>query len=189
MRGVIATEGIGGIYRGFVMAGHVRALNGLAIMFMNQIKPFVPKSIGTDGTAASIGGYALAAVVTNPADVVKTRIQVQKSNPELFAYDGAIDCFLKIRARGARPFDGVPAASAGWRRAARSRSPRSSRSRATSRAEEARERECARVCVWGVWLVGVRHASRIPDTAGTTLDQSASNARSIPVHIILLVIS
>ena len=118
VRKVIATEGIGGIYRGFVMQQVTYGpFNGLAIMFMNQIKPFVPESIGTDARnfAASIGGDALAAVVTNPADVVKTRIQVQKSNPELFAYDGAIDCFLKIlKHEGpAALFDGV-SGRVGW---------------------------------------------------------------------------
>ena len=75
-----------------------------------QPPPSLALSVGSGALAP-----ALAAVVTNPADVVKTRIQVQKSNPELFAYDGAIDCFLKIlKHEGpAALFDGV-SGRVGW---------------------------------------------------------------------------
>ena len=57
----------------------------------------------------SMAGYACAAFVTTPADVVKTRIQVQKSNPELFNYTGAIDCAGQILRK-----EGIAAFFAGW---------------------------------------------------------------------------
>ena len=41
----------------------------------------------------------LAAALTNPFDVVKTRRQVQMSNPELFNYKSGWDCASKILKR------------------------------------------------------------------------------------------
>jgi hypothetical protein len=54
-------------------------------------------------------GYGIAAAVTNPFDVVKTRRQIQTSNPELFNYSSGIDCARKIlRHEGPKAFlDGV----------------------------------------------------------------------------------
>ena len=42
-----------------------------------------------------------AAFLTTPIDVVKTRLQVSGANPELFSYNGPLDCVRKIvRAEG-----------------------------------------------------------------------------------------
>jgi solute carrier family 25 protein 44 len=54
---------------------------------------------------------SLACVLTSPLDLVKTRLQVQGSNPEIFDYKGPMDALKKIVQReGAMAlFDGVAA--------------------------------------------------------------------------------
>ena len=105
---VISTEGIYGVYRGFWMQQLTYGpLNGLAIMFTNMFKPYLPTHY--EGTVAgnfmcALVGYGGAGLVTNPFDVVKTRVQVQMSNPELFNYEGShellrgLDCAKKMLA-------------------------------------------------------------------------------------------
>jgi len=48
-------------------------------------------------------------VITSPLDLVKTRLQVQQSNPTIFDYNGPIDATVKIIKReGIKAlFDGV----------------------------------------------------------------------------------
>jgi hypothetical protein len=131
------------VYRGFWMQQLTYGpLNGLAMMFYNMAKEYLPdasKGTGKNGRATtrmarlrqplppplslavflsltalptvpdcwptlshhfrrntaagnlvcSLAGYGLAGAVTNPFDVVKTRIQVAQSNPELFNYQGS----------------------------------------------------------------------------------------------------
>ena len=97
---VLAQEGIRGIYRGFVLQQLTYGpFNGLAVLFYNRLKFSFPKE-QQDNAAVQLGcsslGYGLAAALTNPFDVVKTRRQVQASNPELFNYTSGIDCARKI---------------------------------------------------------------------------------------------
>ena len=97
---VIAKEGITGVYRGFVLQQLTYGpFNGLAVAFYNGIKFSFPKeqqdSVPVQLASASLG-YGVAAAITNPFDVVKTRRQVQASNPELFNYKSGVDCFKKI---------------------------------------------------------------------------------------------
>jgi hypothetical protein len=58
---------------------------------------------------SSLIGASVASVATSPLDLVKTRLQVQGSNPVLFDYDGPLDALRKIlRREGPRAlFDGV----------------------------------------------------------------------------------
>ena len=92
--------------------------NALGIMLYNEAKPYVPDSM-KDTTAgdllASAAGYGAAAFVTNPFDVVKTRKQVQTSNPDVFKYNGSFDILKQtVQKEGALAlFDGV-AARVGW---------------------------------------------------------------------------
>ena len=97
---VLAQEGIRGIYRGFVLQQLTYGpFNGLAVLFYNRLKFSFPKE-QQDNAVVQLGcsslGYGLAAALTNPFDVVKTRRQVQASNPELFNYTSGIDCARKI---------------------------------------------------------------------------------------------
>lgn len=97
---VLKKEGIGGIYRGFWMQQLTYGpFNGLAVLFYNRLKYLLPED-QQNSTAAQLVcsalGYGTAAAITNPFDVVKTRRQVQASNPELFDYKNAFDCAKKI---------------------------------------------------------------------------------------------
>ena len=116
---VIKQEGIYGVYRGFWMQQLTYGpLNALAIMFTNMFKPYLPTSM-ENTTAGSficaLVGYGGAGLVTNPFDVVKTRVQVQASNPEMFNYQGShellrgVDCARQMLAKeGAIAFaDGI----------------------------------------------------------------------------------
>lgn len=72
---------------------------GIALAVYGKVKALVPstytESTFADGTC-SFFGYGVASAITNPFDVVKTRRQVQASNPGLFNYKSGMDCFQKI---------------------------------------------------------------------------------------------
>lgn len=100
---VVKKEGLLGIYRGFWLQQLTYGpFNGLAVLFYNKLKYMCPKE-QQDSTVVQLGcssaGYGLAAAMTNPFDVVKTRRQVQASNPALFDYKSAVDCAGKILKR------------------------------------------------------------------------------------------
>lgn len=60
---------------------------------------------------SSLTAASLASVLTSPLDLVKTRLQVQASNPAIFDYAGPMDALRKIvRREGVTAlFDGVAA--------------------------------------------------------------------------------
>jgi len=95
---VVKAEGIAGLYRGFVMQMLTYGpFNAIGIAIAEEFKKLGPADAGDAFNAASaFGGYAIASALTNPFDVVKTRIQVQTSNPEMFHYKGGWDCFTQI---------------------------------------------------------------------------------------------
>eukprot|EP00036_Acanthoecidae_sp_10tr_P008318 CAMPEP_0182919078 /NCGR_PEP_ID=MMETSP0105_2-20130417/2451_1 /TAXON_ID=81532 ORGANISM="Acanthoeca-like sp., Strain 10tr" /NCGR_SAMPLE_ID=MMETSP0105_2 /ASSEMBLY_ACC=CAM_ASM_000205 /LENGTH=296 /DNA_ID=CAMNT_0025056203 /DNA_START=30 /DNA_END=920 /DNA_ORIENTATION=+ len=97
---VVKNEGLGGIYRGFWLQQLTYGpFNGLAVLFYNRFKFAFPED-QQESTAVHLGcsaaGYGLAAAITNPFDVVKTRMQVAASNPELFNYSSGMDCASKM---------------------------------------------------------------------------------------------
>ena len=76
-------------------------------MFTNMFKPYLPQSLENTATGSfvcALVGYGSAGIVTNPFDVVKTRVQVQMSNPEMFNYQGShellrgLDCAKQMMA-------------------------------------------------------------------------------------------
>ena len=92
--------------------------NGLAVAFYNRIKFSFPEE-QQENTLVQLGsaslGYGIAAAMTNPFDVVKTRRQVQASNPELFNYSSGLDCAKQmLKKEGPMAFmDGV-SGRVGW---------------------------------------------------------------------------
>mgnify|MGYP001422276291 CR=1 FL=1 len=80
-------------------------------MFYNELKKQVPEKYTSDASnfSCSALAYSSSAALTNGFDVVKTRRQVQTSNPELFNYKSSWDCALKIaKHEGPKAFfDGV----------------------------------------------------------------------------------
>lgn len=110
---VLKQEGVLGIYRGFWMQQLTYGpFNGIAIAAYNEIKSHVPEtqqdSTVTHMLCSSLG-YGFAATVTNPFDVIKTRRQIQASNPALFNYSSSIDCAKQLLEKeGVRAFfDGL----------------------------------------------------------------------------------
>jgi hypothetical protein len=100
---VLKKEGLLGIYRGFWMQQLTYGpFNGIAIAAYNEVKQRVPEDY-QDSTFAHLGcsalGYGFAATITNPFDVIKTRRQIQASNPSLFNYTSAIDCAKQLMAK------------------------------------------------------------------------------------------
>ena len=116
---VLKNEGLLGIYRGFWMQQLTYGpFNGIAIAAYNEAKKLVPESQQNSSLmdlACSALGFGFAATVTNPFDVVKTRRQIQASNPELFNYKSAIDCARQLMAKEgpAAFFDGL-SGRVGW---------------------------------------------------------------------------
>merc|ERR1711935_1295240 len=94
---VVKAEGITGLYRGFAMQMLTYGpFNAIGIAIAEEFKKLGPADNDAYNAASAFGGYAIASAITNPFDVVKTRIQVQTSNPEMFHYKGGWDCFTQI---------------------------------------------------------------------------------------------
>lgn len=117
VRNIVATEGVRGLYRAYWMHQFTWApYNGIYFSIYEHLKDaFAKNSEGKESRGKSlicsfIAGTA-ASVATSPIDLVKTRLQVQKSNVDLFDYKGPFDAFGKIVQReGIRAlFDGVGA--------------------------------------------------------------------------------
>jgi hypothetical protein len=137
-RGIVASEGVLGLYRAYWIHQMTWApFNGIYFATYEATKKYFNQS--TDSSSQSVAvnlvsilsfdvlfrvslviapsssqtssliGASVASVATSPLDLVKTRLQVQGSNPVLFDYDGPLDALRKIlRREGPRAlFDGV----------------------------------------------------------------------------------
>uniref|UniRef100_A0A7S2HHE8 Mitochondrial carrier protein n=1 Tax=Alexandrium andersonii TaxID=327968 RepID=A0A7S2HHE8_9DINO len=99
-------EGMGGFYRAYMPHQFVWIpYNGLFFALLGRLEAAEVEagvSSGSDGASFGLGvvnsGFcaALAGWATTPLDVIKTRVQVQGANPELFAFDGPIDCVRQL---------------------------------------------------------------------------------------------
>lgn len=93
-----AHEGAMGFYRAYVPHQFVWIpYNGLFFTFLGKLRA-VENSYGVRQDSFAIESAnagvcaAVAAWATTPIDVIKTRVQVQGANPELFNFNGPIDC-------------------------------------------------------------------------------------------------
>lgn len=117
VRGIVKTEGVMGMYRAFWIHQMTWApFNGLYFTSYDACKkaarPYqdtVPEIV--INLSSSLVAASLASVLTSPLDLVKTRLQVQGSNPTIFDYNGPLDAFQKIVKREGVTalFDGVAA--------------------------------------------------------------------------------
>ena len=115
VRQIIKVEGIKGLYRAIWLHQMTwMPYNGIYMTCYDKTRGklkelnIIPKGIATNIVAGLIAG-TIASITTSPLDLVKTRLQVQRSNPSIFDYQGPVDALLKIIKReGVKAlFDGV----------------------------------------------------------------------------------
>ena len=96
-RKTLATDGIGGLYRGFVISCFgIVIYRGCYFGFYDTLKPML---LGDNASlAASFAlGYAVTVVsglISYPVDTIRRRMMMTSGQAE--KYNGSIDCFLKI---------------------------------------------------------------------------------------------
>ena len=119
-RNIIRHEGVLGLYRAYWMHQLTWApFNGLYFSLYEECKKYLVRhpitptpeptsSSGVDGVAkqsavdkfiCAVVAGSIASTATSPIDLVKTRLQVQRSNPAVFDYTGPLDATLKILKR------------------------------------------------------------------------------------------
>jgi solute carrier family 25 (mitochondrial citrate transporter), member 1 len=135
-KNILKNEGVKGLYRAYWMHQLTWApFNGLYFTIYEGFKKYLlknPLSLtgaknaasssssggagggalpGLDKFVCAVAAGAIASVSTSPIDLVKTRLQVQASNPDIFDYRGPIDATMKIVKREGflALFDGVAA--------------------------------------------------------------------------------
>jgi hypothetical protein len=99
LRHIVRHEGVRGLYRGFVpQLLTFGPFNSLGVLLSTQLKQRVFGN--QDNVAASftsfLFGFGIAAAVTTPIDVVKTRIQVSTADPKRFPYRGIYECIKHV---------------------------------------------------------------------------------------------
>mmetsp|Transcript_7922 Transcript_7922/g.24580 ORF Transcript_7922/g.24580 Transcript_7922/m.24580 type:complete len:288 (+) Transcript_7922:116-979(+) len=102
LRTMWAHEGMWGFYRAYVPHQFVWIpYNGLFFTFLGRLEALEAQAgLSTAnfglGVVNSAISAAVAGWVTTPIDVIKTRVQVQGANPELFSFSGPVDCVTQL---------------------------------------------------------------------------------------------
>ena len=110
--GARAPQGLHGFYRAYMPHQFVWVpFNGFFFTFLGQLDALDPtppaEASAAAGGAPSTSAYlrgvlhtlvaaAMASVVTNPIDVIKTRLQVAGANPAVLSYSGPLDCLMQL---------------------------------------------------------------------------------------------
>eukprot|EP00419_Tripos_fusus_P047519 CAMPEP_0172814576 /NCGR_PEP_ID=MMETSP1075-20121228/11304_1 /TAXON_ID=2916 /ORGANISM="Ceratium fusus, Strain PA161109" /LENGTH=297 /DNA_ID=CAMNT_0013654377 /DNA_START=40 /DNA_END=930 /DNA_ORIENTATION=+ len=109
LRTMLAHGGMRGFYRAFLPHQFVWIpYNGLFFALLGRLSLFeqevgMPTNSFAVGVANTAACAAVAGWVTTPIDVIKTRVQVSGANPELFDFEGPLDCAVKlVRREGPR---------------------------------------------------------------------------------------
>jgi hypothetical protein len=104
LKQIVAKEGFLGLYRAYWLHQLTWApFNGLYFTCFEATRNYVrsnnlvPDGVLTNITSSVIAGV-VASVSTSPMDLVKTRLQVQKSNPHLFDYKVCF-CMISVASR------------------------------------------------------------------------------------------
>lgn len=115
LKQIVKQEGVAGLYRAYWLHQFTwMPYNGIYFSCYDSARNYlgahteVPEGLPTNAISAFFAG-TIASVTTSPLDLVKTRLQVQLSNPAIFDYNGPVDATLKIIKREGvlALFDGV----------------------------------------------------------------------------------
>ena len=116
LRGIVSHEGLYGLYRAYWIHQWTWApFNGLYWLLYGRSKSILEDTNSFSSAPifllSSLNAGVVASVVTSPLDLVKTRLQVQMANPDLFEFDGALGCARAVlQKEGVSAFfDGVVA--------------------------------------------------------------------------------
>mmetsp|Transcript_33620 Transcript_33620/g.106743 ORF Transcript_33620/g.106743 Transcript_33620/m.106743 type:complete len:289 (-) Transcript_33620:99-965(-) len=102
LRTMLAHEGLWGFYRAYVPHQFVWIpYNGLFFALLGKLEALearagLPRDALALGVANSAVCAAAAGWATTPIDVIKTRVQVQGANPQLFDFVGPLDCVRQL---------------------------------------------------------------------------------------------
>ena len=89
-------EGALGLYPAYWMHQATWApFNGLFFAAYEAAKGFAAARDWPTWWCGPLAGV-VAGTVTNPADLIKTRLQVRRANPGVFAYAGPLDCARQL---------------------------------------------------------------------------------------------
>jgi hypothetical protein len=95
LKQIIRHEGIKGLYRAYWMHQLTWApFNGLYFAVYESTKNYISGTEKPSWQARIIGGClagTVASLLTSPLDLVKTRLQVQRSNPTIFDYEASLN--------------------------------------------------------------------------------------------------
>ena len=95
VRTILRREGLRGFYPAYwVHQATWAPFNGLFFAIYEACK-----DAGVHGLGSGVVAGVAAGFLTNPMDLVKTRLQVARTSPETFAYAGALDCVGQILRR------------------------------------------------------------------------------------------
>jgi solute carrier family 25 (adenine nucleotide translocator) protein 4/5/6/31 len=97
----IATDGVGGLYRGFVISCvGIIVYRGFYFGLYDTIKPMAPKSVQDNFFANFALGYAItvtAGVLSYPLDTIRRRMMM--TSGQAVKYNGSLDCGKQILAQ------------------------------------------------------------------------------------------
>ena len=104
LRTIIGHESLMGFYRAYLPHQFVWVpFNGLFFTFLGKLQSFEESYAGIDSSKSYLLGVANtflaaagASIMTNPIDVVKTRLQVAGANPEVLSFAGPVDCLKQL---------------------------------------------------------------------------------------------
>ena len=100
LRRIVRSEGVAGLYRAYFVHQLTWApFNGLYFMIYERSKEIAKEHKIMPGYWESVVAGVVASALTNPMDLVKTRLQVARSNPGVFDYEGSWDCARKVMQR------------------------------------------------------------------------------------------
>jgi len=101
----IATDGVAGLYRGFVISCvGIVVYRGLYFGMFDSLKPFMPANLKDNFFATFLLGWGItivAGLASYPIDTIRRRMMM--TSGEKVKYNGSLDCFRKIVAT-----EGVP---------------------------------------------------------------------------------